>query len=165
MGVQKLIIDIIDDDYELIAIHCSLASYRLAFLLNKYLDLRLHRKKNDIHFEYNEFTANFELLQYEDHFQYRTYSLMRNIFRTKKISQSPTTKSMSLFDTTGEEVLITKYLIPELKNVDYFLKLDTETTTHIGHAIVSKLLDISQVITAYIVDYTQLKSKNNLILE
>ncbi len=163
MAIQKLILDTLeDDDYELIAIHSSLASYRLAFLLNKTLNLRLFRKKEDINFEYGDLEANFPLYQYEDHFQYSTYSLLGNKFRNK--IEPEALVSGGLFATT-EDTYITKYLIPELKNVDYFLKIETESSDSLQKPFLSKIIEISQVITAYTVEYTTLKSKNNLIFE
>jgi len=164
MAIQRLILDTIaDDDYDLIAIHCSLASYRLAFALNKYMDLRLFRTKQDIRFEYDAYSANFALFQYQDHFQYNTYSLLGNKFRTK--IESDTTASEGLFAAAKEDHFATKYLIPELKNVDYFLKIEAETTQFSSKSLTARLLALPQIITAYVVEYTQLKSKNNLIFE
>ena len=164
MAIQRLILDTIeDDDYDLIAIHCSLASYRLAFALNKYMDLRLFRKNQDIQFEYDTYSANFPLFQYEDHFQYNTYSLLGNKFKTK--IESNTAAVESLFTLAEEDTYVTKHLIPELKNVDYFLKIETETSKFSSKSLIAKLLSIPQIVTAYAVDYTELKSKNNLIFE
>ncbi|MFC5047833.1 IPExxxVDY family protein [Aquimarina hainanensis] len=163
MAVQRLVLDTIEDeDYELIAIHSSIAPYRLAFLLNKTLNIRLHRKKEDIIFEYEKITASFPWYQYEDHFQYSTYSLLGNTYKTKTVSQPPIQEG--LFVTT-EETYVTKRLIPELKKVDFFLKIETEDLSFYTKSIIASLIQIPQVITAYTVDYSQLKSKNNLIFE
>ncbi|WP_164914108.1 IPExxxVDY family protein [Aquimarina sediminis] len=163
MAVQRLALDTIaDDDYELIAIHCSIASYRLAFLLNKNLNLKLFRKKEDISFEYGDLMGSFPLYQYDDHFQYSTYNLLGNKFRTQ--IESKNKASEGLF-TTIEERYTTKYLIPELKNVDYFLKIETEASNFSSKSLVTNILTVPQIITAYTVEYTTLKSKNNLIFE
>ncbi|MHA7056839.1 IPExxxVDY family protein [Aquimarina sp. M1] len=162
MAIQRLVLDtIMDDDYDLIAIHCSLASYRLAFALNKYINLRLFRKKNDVKFEYDSYSANFPLFQYQDHFEYNTYSLLGNKYRTK----IQTAAVADLFASESEDNYVTKHLIPELRNVDYFLKIEAETSQFSSKSLTAKLLTIPQIITAYVVDYTQLKSKNNLIFE
>ncbi len=163
MAIQKLILDILEEDeYELIAIHSSVASYRLAFLLNKNLNLHLFRKKEDINFEYNDFVANFPLYQYHDQFQYNTYSLLANKFSAKIESNNVISKG--LFEDT-ENLYAVKYLIPELKNVDYFLKIEAETSKFSSKSLLAQMLTISQIITAYSVEYTALKSKNNLIFE
>ncbi len=163
VAIQRLVLDTItDDDYELIAIHCSLPSYRLAFLLNKHLDLKLFRKNKDINFEYDDVIANFPLYQYDDHFQYNTYNLLGNTFKTKTISEKSVPEGLF---ATSEDRYITKYLIPELKNVDYFLKIETESSTFSSKPILTHMLTVSQIITAYRVEHTELKSKNNLIFE
>ncbi len=163
MAVQRLVLDAFaEDDYELIAIHSSLASYRLAFFLNKNLHLRLARKKEDIRFEYNDLIADFPLYQYDDHFQYNTYNLLGNKFHTEIASKTP--ESQGLFSSV-ESTFTTKYLIPELKNVDYFLKIESESTNFSSKDLVNHILSISQIITAYPVEHTKLKSKNNLIFE
>ncbi len=55
MALHKLLVDDFDDDsYKLIAIHCRLEDYRLAYLLNKYLGLKFKRKDHDIDFKYLE---------------------------------------------------------------------------------------------------------------
>ncbi|MBW1298888.1 IPExxxVDY family protein [Aquimarina litoralis] len=164
MAIQRLVLDtILDDDYELIAVHSSLAPYRLAFVLNKYMDLRLFRKKEDVNFEYDMYTANFPLFQYHDHFRYNTYSLLGNKFKTK--IKSDTIATEGLFASTATDRAISEYLIPELKNVDYFLKIEAETSQFSSKSLIANLLTIPQIVTAYTVDYTQLKSKNNLIFE
>lgn len=163
LAIQRLVLDTItDDDYELIAIHCSLPSYRLAFILNKYLDLKLFRTKEDINFEFDDLSIGFPLYQFDDQFQYNTYSLLANKFRKKIASQDPV--SEGLFSQT-EDAYVTKYLIPELKNVDYFLKVETESSMFSSKTLLTQLLTVSQIVTAYQVEHKELKSKNNLIFE
>lgn len=164
VAVQRLVLDAFaDDDYELIAIHCSLASYRLAFLLNKNLNLRLFRKKEDIIFSHKDLIASFPIYQFEDHFRYTTYSLFGNKFQTQ-IEQKNNIAN-GLFGASEEDTLVTKYVIPELKNVNYFLKIETEASNFSSKDLLLNMLKISQIMTAYTVDYAALKSKNNLIFE
>lgn len=163
MAIQKLVLDALDDDdYDLIAIHSTMASYRLAYLLNKHLNLHLFRKKEDINFRYNDLTASFPIYQYQDLFEYHTYSLLGNKFKTEIITQD--SASVGLF-VNEEDTVSIKYLIPELKNVDYFLKIETETSSYSNASLLTQILSISQIITAYSVEYATLKSKNNLIFE
>lgn len=163
MAIQKLVLDTLDDDdYELIAIHSSIESYRLAFLLNQNLNLNLFRKKDDINFEYDDLTASFPLYQYHDQSHYNTYSLLANKFSAKIVSKAPDT--IGLF-ANSEDAYTTKYLIPELKKVDYFLKIETEASNFSSKQLLNQMLTISHIVTAYSVVYSTLKSKNNLIFE
>ncbi len=163
MAVQRLVLDTItDDDYELIAIHCSLVSYRLAYLLNKNLGLRLFRQKEDISFEHTNCIANYPLYQYHDHFEYNSYSLFANKFKTSIDTENNAEGLFATIESTGT----TTYLVPELKNVDYFLKIETETSNFSSGSLLNNMQNtISQIITAYTVDHKKLKSKNNLIFE
>jgi hypothetical protein len=52
------------------------------------------------------------------------------------------------------------YLIPERKEVDYFLKMEGE---EYGLKVLAVLLSVPKVITAYRLETSKLKSKYNLI--
>jgi len=161
MKTQRLVLDSFEDDnYELIAIHCSLSSYRLAFFLNKYLELRLFRKKEDINFKYRDTYALYPHYLYVDCYNYTNYDLVQNAYRSK--IKNKNVQHQQLFDTDSMQ---TKYLVAEYNTVDYFLKITTENTAIGTKALVHKMQNIPQIVTAYIVDKTQLKSRNNLIFE
>lgn len=163
MAIQRLVLDsILEDAYELIAIHSTLPSYRLAFLLNKNLEVKLSRTENDVLLNNKGISARFSLFRYEDIYQYNLYSLVEN--KCKIQNPLNAISNNELFAMT-EHSSITSYLIPEFRNVDYFLKIETESSLFSTKSLIAKLLSITQVITAYAVDSLQLKSKNNLIFE
>lgn len=163
MAVQRLVLDSFDDeDYELIALHCSLSPYRLAFLINKHLNIQLARTREDVLFNFDDAIANFQLYKYVDEYQYNAYHLITNVFKAEQQLSSSTT--LDLFDTV-ERQMLAKYFIPEYKSVDFFLKIASETDQFFTKNLITRLQSIPQVVTAYTVDYTQLKSKNNLIFE
>lgn len=163
MAIQRLVLDSIpEDDFELIAIHSSLPPYRLAFLLNKNLEIRLARKKKDVLLKTNEIPLHFPLFQFEDVFRYHTYTLVGNTCRVEKMLNEPRTNQ--LFQTYNSST-VTKYLIPEYKNVDYFLKIETENLDGVHGSLLPSLVSIPQIVTAYAVERSSLKSKNNLIFE
>ena len=65
MAVHKLIVDDFDDDdYLLLAIHCALEDYRLAYLLNQYLDINLKRKVHDL--DFNKLESSYSIYEWED---------------------------------------------------------------------------------------------------
>lgn len=163
MAVQKLVLDSLTDDYELIAIHATLPPYRIAFMLNKYLGLRFFRTDKDVVFASLQGIANYPMFLYEDEFQYTTYWLLGNVYKSQVVVDE--SSSLGLFQEEKPLEYVKSFLIPELKNVNYFLKIETETYEFMGKQLITQLLSIPQVITAYDVDYTQLKSKNNLIFE
>ncbi len=160
MVTQRLVLDDLEEDaYELVAIHCAIPSYKLAFLLNKYLQMRFCRKRKDISFQHATINASYPYYQYIDTDHYTSYDLVKNTFHLKTENKN---LQQDLFETTK---MVTKYLIPEHKKVDYFLKISAETPSFSIKTLVSKVLQIPQIITAYSIPELQIKSKNNLIFE
>ena len=159
MIIHKLILDDVFEEvaYTLIAIHCSLEDYRLAFLLNKHLGITLTRKSLDL--DYNNEKLRYSIFEWEDNKQLTNWSLISNICKTKSDQKI---NYPSLFDVK-EKIIKTNHLIPEYKRVDYFLKIDNEYNFSKEKYILDSLLKIPQITTAYRIDASQLKSKDNLI--
>ena len=70
--------------------------------------------------------------------------------------------SGSLF-SSNEKILKTYHLLTELKNVDYLIKISNDDRYFDDKDIIEKIQTIPQVITTYVIDVDQLKSKENLI--
>lgn len=150
--MQVLTLDL-DDDYALIGIHSSEEDYRLAYLLNKHLHMRLNRFGDALDFENS--SAQFPLFEYKDEKNLINYYLINNTY-LQFVNQE---NDNGLFG--GNYTM--SYLIPEKKNVDYFLKIEGCSNTSFKGEIAGSLKMIDQIITAYPIDPDSLKSKNNLI--
>lgn len=158
MALHKLLVDdFYDASFSLLAIHCRLEDYRLAYLLNSYLDLKLKRKPQDLDYKY--FAATYAIYEWENEKKYITWNMISNVCKKEEDSLQ---SSGSLFDLQ-EKVLKTYNLIPELKNVDYLIKVTDENERFNEKYVLDKIQSIPQVITAYSVDIEQLKSKDYLI--
>ncbi|MBO3115345.1 IPExxxVDY family protein [Winogradskyella sp. DF17] len=158
MAMHKLVVDdFYDDSFKLIAVHCRLEDYRLAYLLNKHLDLNLKRQKDDLDFEY--FKSSYSIFQWENVSQYVTWHLVTNVCKKEEDSLY---SSGTLFENS-QRVLKTFNLIPEYKNVDYFIKISNEIDSVNDKLILNKLHQIPQIITSYSIDPVKLKSKDYLI--
>jgi hypothetical protein len=159
MAVHKLILDDIFEEalYTLIAIHCTVEDYRLAYLLNNYLNIRLTRKPSDL--DYNNGKSTFSIFEWEDPKYLTTWNLVFNVSKTE-LSQKA--DYQSLF-ASQEKITTTHYLIPEYKRVNYFLKIEGELDENKEKKIITNILKIPQISTAYSIDANQLKSKDNLI--
>lgn len=158
MALHKLQVDdYYDASFSLFAIHCRLEDYRLAYLLNKYLDIRLSRKEHDLDYKY--FAASYSIFEWENDQLYTTWNLVSNVcVKEEDALQS----SGSLFDDCSH-IIKTYHLLPELEKVDYLLKISNETKNFNERLILSKIQAIPQVITTYVIDNYKIKSKNNLI--
>ena len=158
MALHKLLVDdYYDDTYKLIAIYCRLEDYRLAYLLNKNLDLKLERKADDLDFKYLE--SSYSIFEWNNEAQYVTWNLVSNVCKKEEESLFSTG---TLFET-NEIVLKTFNLISELNKVDYFIKISDEIESINENAILSRLQAIPQIITSYTVDPLKIKSKDHLI--
>lgn len=157
---HKLVIDDVEEDYHLLAIHSSLEEYKLAFFLNRHLQICLKRAPIDVDFNHGDIQALYPLYSFKEPEKYRTYNLIKNKFKgpVKKVVSSG-----SLFVEEEVSPQVT-FLIPEYREVDYFLKIEEENGADIQEMI-SKITSIPNVVTTYSVDPNQLKSKSNLILE
>lgn len=161
MAVHKLILDDIFEDVSctLIAMHCAIEDYRLAYLLNKYLGIALTRKSKDL--DFNKGNTKYAVFEYEDKKKLITWNLVSNIC---KIETDSKLVQQSLF-STHHKVIKTYNLIPEYGKVNYFLKIDSELNNSKEKQIINNLLKIPQIAMAYNVDMSSLKSKEHLIFD
>lgn len=162
MPAHKLVLDeIFEQPYKLLAIHSPVEEYKLAYLLNKHLELRLARSPRDIDLHTGDENTLFAHFVYEDQQKYCRYHLVSNIARREEKSGSG---ENSLF--FGEQLAVKKsYLLPEFKQVDFFVKIEDELDAVNDRLLISRILAIAQVSTAYAIDFDRIKTKQNLIFD
>jgi hypothetical protein len=163
MANFKLILD--DDfgeDYSLVAIHCSSEAYKMAYMLNDHLVLQLQRKRLDLDFSNDGLEVTFPLFHFENTFQYTQYHLVAN----KCMSVLAHTMSTGgLFVSETSEKMVATYLLSEFKNVDYFLKIESDFEKIPLRKLVTSINEIKEVISAYTIPSETIKSKNHLIFD
>ena len=152
MATTHKILDVFcEESYALLAIHSSLEDHTLVFTLNKKLKTKLQRTKTDLDISEN---VGFPVFEWKDELNQRLWTLIKNAVQAEERSE--------LFDLfRGEESGTVYHVIPEHKEVDYFLKIDQEERT-VDEQIIKTVLEIPKVITAYPVDANSLRSKQNL---
>ncbi len=159
MAIHKLLIDdFITIDYGLIAIHSPLEDYRLAYFINRELAILLEKSPGDITFTINEGESGFSRFVYED-----ANDTFWNLVQNRNSIVSNETEIASLFGQTGMDVTTSAFLLPEFKKVDYILKIENTPDVFALDTVVSSLLSVKHITTAYTIDHKKLKSKNNLI--
>jgi len=161
MQSHKMLLEVEDEYFNLIAIYSSLEGYKMAYFLNKHLKIRLKRERIDIDFNHAEYNALYALFSYKDPNSYYSLDLVANKFKgeAKKILSSG-----SLFkeeELSPQEV----NLIPEYNKVDYFLKISEEIQPKQFNRILNKIGQLPGVQGAYAIEVDNLKSKQNLIFE
>ena len=158
MAIHKLQLEDFDQvDYDLVAIHTTLEDYRLAFKINRELEILLSKNDEEIPIEINKHKTSFSRFTFEDEIAMMTWDLIQN---KQEIELPVDSKTTSLF----EDNLVTTQvnLINELKKVDYFLKIEHDGQVKTKE-IITQIKKIDLISTVYEVDANEIKSKNNLI--
>lgn len=127
-----------DFDFLLIGIACHAPDYRLAWALNKTFEFDLERK-NDIDLKLDKSTQGFfSFFNFNDDESHTTVNLISN-------------------RCSGG------YLIPELKQMDYFLQYWGPYSDEEFEAFNLELRNLSFVLTSLVLNPLELKSKHNLL--
>ncbi len=150
--MYKWAIEDFEEDFKLIAIHCSLEAYQLSFLLNQKLTSKLKRDKDHKIFDEE---ACYELFNWHDPRARSDWRLVRN----KCLASVDASHAGTLFKMNKA----VNHLVTEHISVDFFLKIENEVKG--VRNIVSEINQIPQVITAYQLHNDQLRSKTNLIFD
>ena len=143
-----------EHDYTLIGVHATLENYRLAFYLNSVLNIRL--KRNNLDLDFGTGTSHFSLYTYDCSSTFSSWALIANkhVFDAHESIEK---------DYLFKEDYQTSILIQEKKQVDFFLKIDSDFDKLELIEIIKKVNTINNVITSYKIDPQTLKSKDFLI--
>ena len=153
---HKLNLNQFPENYHLIAIHSDLDEFRLAFFLNKKLNIGLKRKNNDIYF--SEQDANYSSYEFLDDTKYLKWIFFSN---KSLVSEKSPEEDLSLFGK-GSTVLNEINLLSQQKSVDYFLIIENIANKTYIDKVLKKISEISGVITSFLSD-NKLENKENLI--
>ena len=149
---HKIQIDFFDDNFGLLAIHSSLEDHAIVYALNRELQLRLVRKREDLSLSEG---IEFPAFGWEDEFNDRYWLLLAN---TCQIEQKGNEA-----DLFSNELSVTQHhLVPERKEVDYFLKIESDETD-LMREVQEQLTQIPQIITSYTIEPTELRSIENIM--
>ena len=156
LNSHKLNLNQFSDNYHVIAIHSDLEEFRLAFFLNKKLDINLKRKRKDI--SLIEIKANYSVFEYLNEAMYLNWIFFSNkSLMSNKISneESGLFSQESFFQNEVS-------LIKNPKGVDYFLIIENVKNKTYVKKVLKKISEISGVITAFMSE-NKLENKENLI--
>lgn len=161
MQVHSLEIDEFEDsNYTLIGIHTSLFDYKLAYLLNRNLNISFKKCKDSLVVQDGSQKACFSVYDFVDESMDVDWFLIENTYHG--VSSVPIENG--LFGSIDETVDRTSYLIPEKKQTDFLLKIEGDYETYLVNETIQKINKMEQVMTSYIIDITTLKSKDFLII-
>ena len=153
---HKLKLNQFPENYYLIAIHSDLDEFRLAFFLNKKLNIRSKRKNNDIYF--SEQDANYSSYEFLDDTKYLKWIFFSN---KSLVSEKSPDEDLSFFGM-GNTALNQMNLLSQQKSVDYFLIIENIANKTYIDKVLKKISEISGVITSFLSE-NKLENKENLI--
>ena len=149
---HRLSSDDLENDYTLIAIHSNTETYKLAFEINQKLKIQLKRCRCDVTFDGNN--SMFDLYKHIS----ETYNTKLYLISNKSISEKKINDQL-LFQNLSESF----FLIPELKKVEFLLKIEGGGFNI--QNLLKKLNELDSIISCYRAKITAAKSKYNLIFE
>ncbi len=137
--MAKLVLDdFYDFDFVLVGIACHSKDYKIAWAINKALEWDFEREE-DLLLTSKDIESHFAFYNYDESEDFRSYHLISN--RSKN-----------------------GYLVPERKEIDYFLELKGEFDSDQIDNIIAKVKGINIVLMSFEIDPQELKSKNNLLI-
>ena len=153
---HKLNLNQFPENYHLIAIHSDLDEFRLAYFLNKNLNISLKRKNNDIYFV--EQDASYSSYEFLDETKYLKWIFFSN---KSLVLEKKSNNDYGLFGQSNS-ALNEVSLLNHQKSVDYFLIIENIANNTYIEKVLKKISEISGVITSFMSE-NKLENKENLI--
>ena len=144
------------DDFILIAIYSDEEDYRMAFLLNQFLGIKLINSQAIIT---PKDKAEYSVFEYEDKTFFHLWQLLYNHSFVKK----EVTSTFDLFSETVKKKKKKMCYIKQLKKARFLLKIIADKKETYYNDIVKKIKIIPQVYTAEIVPLAQIKNPELLL--
>ena len=143
-----------EDNYTLIAIHTTLEDFKLAYLLNHKLNTHFSQAGFKLDIETGDGKASFPIFNYKNEKYDDDWYLIANRFKEERIN---------LQDTLALPTEMITYLVPQKKEVDYFIKIVGEQDKRSIKRVLNHIKTINQVVGSYTININTLKSKELLI--
>lgn len=154
-----------DFDFFVIGICSSLKEYRLCYYINKQLSAQLFRSKQDASMSIEQKDLNekidlsFPLYEYFNENQQQQWFLVSNKCSYLKKNHA----SSDLFTDTQHMRKSIEYLIPDHKQIDYFLLVHDGITKQEKINLTTAIKNIPNIVTCYEIDIDKIKTKENLV--
>jgi len=156
----------IEYDFSIIGIKTILDDHALAYHLNRKINTYFVRSEKDLDIQ----SKSENELSYFSHFIYQNeeemeeWHLISNKYNTENnFSEEAKESLQDLFSQNQQSTQITRYFIPENKEINYILRIDSIENKMRVDDLVNKIRAISSITTAYSIEYNTLRSKRNLI--
>ena len=143
--------------YTLFALKSNLQDYRLAYFLNKKTEFTFNRMTKDLKYILKNNTIYFSAFvdkSFDN--KKKCYLISNKTIYSKDLNYGSLFKNIPISNNM--------FLIPELKEFDYMLKLDGIWTNKEINGLKTSMGKISEIMANICIDSKKIKSINNLIL-
>ena len=149
--IHKISEGLFMDSFDLIALHCAMECYALAYHINKVTGFKLIRAEGDLEIA----TSSYPFYEWKDSSKDQEWYLIKNVVTVEEVGDN-----QGLFQDSMTTTL--HYLLEERKEINYLLKLSPGNSNEITKAL-EIIRTVPSISMAYQMDVETLKSKRNLI--
>ncbi len=146
--------DFLREDFYLIGINSALEDYKVAYLLNKNLNIMLFKERKDLEFIDKSRKSYYSIYNYKSKVNDVEWFLISNIYKEKSKAKE---------DELLVDVETTSYLISKSKKTDFFIKVYGEVEYEFMNKTIFEINKIDHIIASYHIDKNTLKQKDFLI--
>ncbi len=143
-----------EESFSLIAIHTSIEDFQLAYFINQRCATQF---KRDYNLYSSHLKRNVNGMVWENSWDEETYW---HLFPNKYVDEQRSSEQPRLL--FEENYFIEQYLLPEFKQVTYFIKKPEDTTNSL---FVKKIQELPEVQIAYSIAEKAIKSTKNIIFD
>jgi len=155
--IHKLRLDeTFEEDFRLIALYTDEEDYRLAYLLNYYIQTHFVKSKPIIQ---PKTLTEFSVFEYEDTLHYRTLHLIHNYY-LKKLQKSEEKDLFSDVETFLEKPI---YCFKEFSKARFLLKVEAEEPKEYYVTLLQNITSIPQIYAAEFIELEQVKNIDLLL--
>jgi len=157
MKTHQLSVEEPEDNYQIIAIYTDEQDYRLAFLLNQYLNLQLVKSSSII----DKITkTDFTVFEYEDTNLFQNWLLLNN--HCFVISEINKKKTVDLFNDKPAIFKKKKHYLHTYKKANFLLKLIAEIDEQASQKLIKTIEEIPQIYAVELLLLNKIKNKKLL---
>ena len=158
MKKHHLSVEETEDNYQIIAIYTDEQDYRLAFLLNQHLNIKLAKSTSIID---KIKKTDFTVFEYEDTNLFKNWLLLSNQCFVKS-----KTNSYNTFDLFNDNPAVFEkkaHYLNKYKKINFLLKLIADVDKEHTHNLIDALQQIPQIYTAELILLNKINNKKLLI--
>tara|TARA_B100000768_G_scaffold97833_1_gene91246 strand:- start:116 stop:592 length:477 start_codon:yes stop_codon:yes gene_type:complete len=143
-----------EESFSLIAIHTSIEDFQLAYFINQSCATQF---KRDHDLYSSHLKRNVNGLIWKNSWDEETYW---HLFPNKYVDEKSSSQQANLL--FEEDYFIEQYVLPEFKQVNYFIKKPEDTTNSL---FIKKIQELPEVQIAYSIAEKAIKSTKNIIFD